>query len=241
MLEWTRLSDVTGDPRYGQLAQRAEQYLLNPQPQPFAEPWPGLVGSDISIANGQFTDNSGGWNGGDDSFYEYLIKMFVYDAGRFGAYKDRWVKAADSSIAHLASHPAPRPDLTFLAAFQGQQIQKSSGHLACFDGGNFILGGLVLKQQKYIDFGIELVESCEVCCFTFESQTTAIADSIIPAGHLQLYPHQNRPRRLRLGQLRRALRPGSLLPARWFLHHQRRLLPAPGGARILLLRLPRHG
>lgn len=75
VLEWTRLSDLTGDDTYGQLAQRGESYLLNPQPQPFAEPFPGLVGTNVAIDNGSFVDNSGGWNGGDDSFYEYLIKV----------------------------------------------------------------------------------------------------------------------------------------------------------------------
>ena len=81
VLEWTRLSDLTGDETYGQLAQRGESYLLNPQPLPFAEPFPGMVGSDVAIENG--------WNGGTDSFYEYLIKMFVYDSSRFGEYRDR--------------------------------------------------------------------------------------------------------------------------------------------------------
>jgi mannosyl-oligosaccharide alpha-1,2-mannosidase len=75
VLEWTRLSDLTGDPSYGRLAQRAEEYLLNPQPQGLAEPFPGLVGSTISIKNGSFVDNQGGWGGGADSFYEYLIKV----------------------------------------------------------------------------------------------------------------------------------------------------------------------
>lgn len=87
--------------------------------------------------------------------------MYVYDPERFGHYKDRWVAAADSSIAHLASHPQSRPDLTFLAAFNGQNLDLSSGHLACFDGGNFILGGLVLNEQKYVDFGLALTDSCE--------------------------------------------------------------------------------
>ncbi|CAK4031956.1 glycoside hydrolase family 47 [Lecanosticta acicola] len=161
VLEWTHLSDLTGDESYGQMTQRAQSYLLNPHPQPFAEPFPGLLGTDVSIANGSFLDNVGGWNGGDDSFYEYLIKMYVYDSSRFSTYKDRWVAAADSTIEYLASHPSTRPDLTYLAAFEGRQLDFSSGHLACFDGGNFILGGLVLQEQRYVDFGLQLVNSCE--------------------------------------------------------------------------------
>jgi len=161
VLEWTRLSDLTGDPTYGQLAQKGEQYLLEPLNPQLGEPFPGLLGTDVSIANGSFTDASGGWNGGDDSFYEYLIKMFVYDSSRFSEYRDRWVAAADSSIEYLASHPSPRPDLTYLAAYRGRRLIEVSSHLACFDGGNFILGGLVLNEQKYIDFGLQLVDSCE--------------------------------------------------------------------------------
>lgn len=87
--------------------------------------------------------------------------MYVYDPTRFAAYKDRWVLAADSTIAHLASHPSSRPDLTFLAMFQNGTLYYESGHLACFNGGNFILGGAVLGEQRYVDFGIQLLAACE--------------------------------------------------------------------------------
>jgi len=106
VLEWTRLSDLTGDEIYGQLAQRGESYLLNPKPAS-SEPFPGLVGTNIDLTTGQFVDAAGGWNGGDDSFYEYLIKvrlydrlhttrhvltlpqMYVYDSERFCNYRTR--------------------------------------------------------------------------------------------------------------------------------------------------------
>lgn len=159
VLEWTRLSDITGDPQYASLAQKGESFLLNPQPAS-SEPFPGLSGTRININTGLFEDANGGWGGGDDSFYEYLIKMYVYDPVRFGQYKDRWILAADSSIANLTSHPLGREDLTFLASFQSTNLTYQSGHLACFAGGNFLLGGSVLKQQKYIDFGLDLVNGC---------------------------------------------------------------------------------
>ena len=89
VLEWTRLSDLTGDSQYADLSQKAESYLLNPQPAS-SEPFPGLVGSNIDIDTGMFLDARGAWTGGTDSFYEYLIKMYVYDPSRFGVYKDRY-------------------------------------------------------------------------------------------------------------------------------------------------------
>ncbi|GAO13574.1 uncharacterized protein UV8b_05848 [Ustilaginoidea virens] len=157
VLEWTRLSDLTGNKTYAQLAQKAEKYLTEPQGLP--ESFPGLVGNELGIKDGKFRSQFGSWGGGTDSYYEYLIKMYLYDPDEFGHYKDRWVAAAESSIKHLASHPTSRPDLTFLAAYNGTQIIPASGHLASFVGGNFILGGVLLGDAKYVDFGLALAES----------------------------------------------------------------------------------
>ncbi|KAG6040265.1 hypothetical protein E4U41_001102 [Claviceps citrina] len=157
VLEWTRLSDLSGNKTYAQLVERAERYLLRPGGSP--EAWPGLVGTWVSTANGSFLDSQGGWGGGDDSFYEYLIKMYVYDAAAFGEYKDRWVAAVDSTVQHLLSHPTSRADLTFLLGYNGKKKIPSSGHLASFAGGNLILGGIVLNQDKYKEVGLRLTES----------------------------------------------------------------------------------
>ncbi|KAF2724990.1 glycoside hydrolase family 47 protein [Polychaeton citri CBS 116435] len=170
VLEWQRLSDLTGNSTYGELAQKGESYLLNPQPS-WAEPWPGLVGTNVDIDTGEFVDAIGGWNGGDDSFYEYLIKMYVYDSDRYSNYRDRWIVAADSTIENLASHPSSRPDLTFLANYENQTLIESQGHLTCFDSGAYILAGLVLDVQKYIDFGLELIHGCEA---TYNETLTGI-------------------------------------------------------------------
>ncbi|KAI0869331.1 glycoside hydrolase family 47 protein [Hypoxylon argillaceum] len=163
ILEWTRLSDLTGNPKYANLTRTGEEWLLNVQNPEVGEPYPGLIGTNVYVSNGTFADGAGGWNGGDDSFYEYLIKMYIYDTSRFGALKDRWIAAVDSSIKYLASHPTSKPDVTFLAAYNGKgesNLNFVSSHLACFDGGNIILGGLTLDNQDYIDFGLELVAGC---------------------------------------------------------------------------------
>ncbi|RFU80264.1 glycosyl hydrolase family 47 [Trichoderma arundinaceum] len=157
VLEWTHLSDLSGNPQYGQLAQKGESYLLKPTGSP--EAWPGLVGTFVSTRNGTFQDSNGSWSALSDSFYEYLIKMYLYDPVAFANYKDRWVLAADSTIAHLASHPTTRKDLTFLSQYSGKTTSPQSGHLASFAGGNFILGGILLGEQKYIDFGLKLTDS----------------------------------------------------------------------------------
>ncbi|KAL4798998.1 glycoside hydrolase [Aspergillus venezuelensis] len=161
VLEWTRLSDLTGNPEYATLSQKAQDYLLNPSPAEY-EPFPGLIGSAVNIADGQLSNGEISWNGGADSYYEYLIKMYVYDPERFDLYKERWIAAAESSIENLASHPSTRPDLTFLATYstENDKLGLVSQHLTCFDGGSFLLGGTVLDRQDFIDFGLELVSAC---------------------------------------------------------------------------------
>ncbi|OCK79791.1 glycoside hydrolase family 47 protein [Lepidopterella palustris CBS 459.81] len=170
VLEWTHLSDLTGNQTYAQLSQKAQSYLLHPQP-PSSEPFPGLLGTNINVTTGLFQDSRGGWVGGDDSFYEYLIKMFVYDASRFTEYRDRWIAAADSTMTYLTSHPSTRPDLTFVAMFNNKTPILTSQHLACFDGGNFLLGGQVLDRQDYIKYGLALVDGCHD---TYTSTATGI-------------------------------------------------------------------
>jgi mannosyl-oligosaccharide alpha-1,2-mannosidase len=49
--------------------------------QAWSQPWSGLVGSKVNIKTGLFEDAHGGWNGGEDSFYEYLIKVKFSNAG----------------------------------------------------------------------------------------------------------------------------------------------------------------
>ncbi|KAF1925525.1 glycoside hydrolase family 47 protein [Didymella exigua CBS 183.55] len=174
ILEWTRLSDLSGDPSYAALVARAEAYLLSPSPAS-AEPFPGLPGMNIDPTTGEFLDAYGGWIGGADSFYEYLLKTYMYSPSRFASLRDRWELAADSTITFLASQPLTRPDLTFAAMYNGTQVFRTSEHLACFDGGNFILGGQTLGSQRYIDFGLRLVDGCRA---TYAATATSIGPEV---------------------------------------------------------------
>lgn len=67
ILEYHRLSDLTGDDKYRAMADKAQSYLMHPKPEPI---FPNLVGSQISIETGEFLTFDAGWNSGIDSFYE---------------------------------------------------------------------------------------------------------------------------------------------------------------------------
>lgn len=170
VLEWTRLSDITGNPKYAKLTAKAQSYFMDPKPSSM-EPFPGLLGTEIDIDTGKLRNNRGGWGGRADSFYEYLLKMYVYDPDRFGLYKDRWILAADSTMTYLTSHPPLRPNLTFVSEFMGSRRLMRGEHLSCFHGGNFILGGLTLDSDEYLEYGLKLVEGCR---YTYNTTATGI-------------------------------------------------------------------
>ncbi|KAA8914616.1 glycoside hydrolase [Sphaerosporella brunnea] len=158
VLEWTRLSDLTGNEKYAKLAQKAEAYLLNPQPKNIAEPFPGMLGTNINIADGRFLDSSGGWSGGTDSFYEYLLKMSVYSPSRFGKYADRWITAVESTMKYLLQVSSTA---TFVAEYNNaNSLRLQEGHLTCFIGGNFLLGGDRLNRPDIKAAGLKLTEGC---------------------------------------------------------------------------------
>jgi mannosyl-oligosaccharide alpha-1,2-mannosidase len=84
ILEFYRLSDLTGDQSYrklvriftrarashaddGDQADKAESYIVNPSP---SCKYPGLVGSQLDVNTGKFLNQEFGWQSGIDSFYE---------------------------------------------------------------------------------------------------------------------------------------------------------------------------
>lgn len=158
VLEWTRLSDLTGDPKYARLTQRAQEYLLYPEPAA-GQPFPGMLGTNIDIETGRFLDSSGGWSGGTDSFYEYLLKMWIYSPSRFGDYAERWLLAAQSTVDHLLQQP--QRATTFVAEYRdGGALVQAEGHLTCFIGGNLALGGALLSRPEIRSAGLDLTRGC---------------------------------------------------------------------------------
>lgn len=65
ILEFARLSDITGNQTYARLAERAENYLLKPQPEDY-EPFPGLIGSYVSVDSGELQNSRGSWGAFSD-------------------------------------------------------------------------------------------------------------------------------------------------------------------------------
>lgn len=75
LLEFHRLSDLTGNQTYRQLADKAVSNLINPKPPPI---YPGLVGSMLDIETGKFLTYDAGWKSEIDSFFEVSGRVWSH-------------------------------------------------------------------------------------------------------------------------------------------------------------------
>ncbi|KAF2730293.1 glycoside hydrolase family 47 protein [Polyplosphaeria fusca] len=160
VLEWTRLTDLSGVAKYSELAMKSMQPLLSPKPES-ASPFPGLLPKHIDLNTGLFDANAaGGWSHTGGGFYEMLLKLSIYNPSFFAPLRDQWIQAADSTMTHLASHPKGHPELTFLADFQGSDRLYQQDASSMFAAASFLLGGIVTGEPRFRKFGLQLVDTC---------------------------------------------------------------------------------
>ncbi|KAF2721257.1 glycoside hydrolase family 47 protein [Polychaeton citri CBS 116435] len=159
LLEFYRLSDLTGNQRYRWLADQSEDRALFPYPPPT---YPGLVGATFDTDTGNMLDLAGGWESSVDSFLEYLIKAYQYSTNQITAfYKEKWLRAVESTRIHLVKHPPGFPSVTFIDTLN--EDGASSGmqdNYACFAGGNLLLGCKLLDLPELCDLGVTITDGC---------------------------------------------------------------------------------
>lgn len=181
ILEWYRLSDLTNDTSYRELAQKAESNLISPDQTLI---YPNIVGSGLDINTGKYLDFAGGWEGGIDSFYEYLIKTYVYAPTEpsTASYKDFWVGTAESTSKYLAQHPFEHPELTFISQLdENGTLENTMDDYACFAGGNLLLGGRYLNDSAIFDLGLAVTDSCHSLFNTSEAGLNPFGKTQFPS------------------------------------------------------------
>lgn len=186
-LEYARLSHMTGQKIYVDRSIAAVEKLFSPRAKEgLKKTLPGLVGSTFDVDTGLMTSDSGSWGGGSDSCkedsrvfrshltcsdYEYLLKMSIYDPVSYARFRDQYVLAARTTRDHLRSNPAGFKNVTFLTAFEGSAPEYTTGHLACFAGGSFLLSRITEFKQM----GEDLTAGCH---HVYQSTGTGLAPEL---------------------------------------------------------------
>lgn len=176
-LEFTRLSQLTGDPKFFDAISRVKRELQKTQD---STKLPGMWPTFVDVQNGFLTpDNSFTLGSMADSLYEYLPKMYALLGGLDDSYREMYVKAMDTAKAFLLFRPmVPDEDTDIL--FSGTVLSNGNGiidlmpqgqHLTCFVGGMFALGGKLFGVEEDLDIGAKLARGC---AWAYESMPTGV-------------------------------------------------------------------
>ena len=165
-MEMTRLSQLTGDPKYYDAVSRVMDVFAKGQK---LTKIPGLWPIYVSMSAPDVVSGSSfGIAGCADSLYEYLPKMYALLGGldqKYEKMSQLFMKAADKAFFYRPMLPGEEDLLmigTATVDYDGNTtLDPESEHLGCFVGGVYGLGGRLFGRGDWADdLGPKLTQGC---------------------------------------------------------------------------------
>ncbi|UPK98870.1 hypothetical protein LCI18_009805 [Fusarium solani-melongenae] len=176
-MEFTRLSQLTGDSKFYDATDRVTQFLSRVQNSTkLPGMWPIYLNFERQVAE----DNTFTLGALADSMYEYLIKMHALLGGLDRNYERMYRMATKVVADRLLYRPkVPNQDDVLLVGeihVEGKaEFTPETQHLTCFAGGMFALGGKLLANEEHVKLGEKLALGCH---WAFKSFATGIMPEI---------------------------------------------------------------
>ncbi|KAH8724565.1 glycoside hydrolase [Phaeosphaeriaceae sp. PMI808] len=163
-MEFTRLSQLTGDAKYYDAVARITRLLEEQQEK---TKLPGMWPIVVNAKTANFTeDNSFTLNSMADSTYEYFAKMYALVGGQDLIYRKLYENAMETASKHALFRPSTPEDLDLLASgfvrAQGSEVDLEPvlQHLSCYTGGMFALGSKIFEKEDHYRIARKLTDTC---------------------------------------------------------------------------------
>ncbi|KAH9383711.1 alpha-Mannosidase class I a [Haemaphysalis longicornis] len=157
-LEFSYLSDITGDPVFREKVDRVRQLLADlDKPR-------GLYPNYINPKTGRWGQHHMSMGALGDSFYEYLLKAWIQSDGEDVQAKKLLLDAVKAIEARLLLQS--KSGLLFLAEIKYDRVDQKMDHLACFAGGFYGLMSRVLAddpavaKDHFMDVAKNITNTC---------------------------------------------------------------------------------
>lgn len=184
-LEFTRLSQITGDPKYFDAVQRISDQFEKYQNDTSI---PGLWPVRINPQRESFTvDRTFTFGGMSDSLYEYFPKQHMLLGGLVSQYRKLYIGAIEAAKKYLFFRPLNPENQDILLSGTVKKgvadfldLQPEGQHLACFTGGMVGIAAKIFERPDDLAIARKLVNGC---IWAYESMPTGIMPesfSVVP-------------------------------------------------------------
>ena len=164
LLEFTRLTQLTGDLKYFDAVQRINIQLQRVQHN---SSLPGMWPVVINARTMEMPSNHFTLSGMADSTFEYLPKQHLLLGGRTETYGRMYEKAIEVAQRYLFYRPLTEHGEDILLsgnAFPNDDdepyLEPQGQHLACYTGGMVAIGAMIFERPNDLDVARRLVEGC---------------------------------------------------------------------------------
>jgi len=163
-MEFTRLSQLTGDPKWYDAVNRVTRLLEEQQDK---TKLPGMWPLIVNARTADFTADSGFTLGSmADSTYEYIGKQYALLGGQDAIYRKMYERAMDTASKYALFRPStPENSDMLMSGFVRAEgattaLDPEMQHLACYTGGMFALGGKLFQNDEHVTIGRKLADTC---------------------------------------------------------------------------------
>ncbi|WPH04051.1 Hypothetical protein R9X50_00693500 [Acrodontium crateriforme] len=164
-MEFTRLSQVTGDARWYDAVERIVAVFDEQQRDTHL---PGMWPVVVNARDKDFTqDTMFTLSAMSDSLYEYFPKMHALLGGVEPVYKKLYDDSMATAIKHNLWRPMTPENVDILISGnvrakdrRSARLDPQGQHLVCFAGGMFALGGKLFNEPAHVEIGQKLADGC---------------------------------------------------------------------------------
>ncbi|KAL9074633.1 MAG: hypothetical protein Q9157_004332 [Trypethelium eluteriae] len=182
-MEFTRLTQLTGDPKYFDAVQRIYDGLAEQQNDTRL---PGMWPLMVNARKMDFTkDATFTFGAMSDSLYEYFPKQYLLVGGLSEQYRKMYEGTIKAAKKHIFFRPLNEENRDILVsgtmrdvATQSERLDPEGQHLTCFVGGMVGIGAKVFNRPEELDTARRLTDGC---IWSYEAMPTGIGPEIFRA------------------------------------------------------------
>lgn len=184
-MEFTRLSQLTGNPKFFGAIDFIKRFLLRSQETSnIPGMWPTFLDMtrDLQSVGTSFTIGAEA-----DSLYEYLPKMYLLLGGLDASYETMWMRAASAIDKALIFRPMTptNEDILFTGSARADgtgpiELSPEATHLGCFGGGMYGLAGKLFEVPEHVEVGVRLSRGCAWGYSTFPTGVMPESMVLVP-------------------------------------------------------------